>query len=647
MWIILQPMPDNKQLTYETFEVSVRRYDDQYLVHVLQSPNGETRETVAQELVDALAAVVDELADQREEMANSTRRTVQLQGLAFFKKVGTQLFDTLFSGEVRSCYDVSLNLVQRANSGLRIRLRIEPPELAVLPWELMFDRRSGSFLSLSKLTPIVRYIEMKQGQRPVVVQHPLRVLVILASPEELEPLDLDAEVARMQTALKGSIEAGLIEVDFLRNVEMPALIKYLREHEVHVLHYAGHGHFDAKYGEGFLLLEDANHHMVKVSGEKLGSLLRDVPSLRLVVLNACSTAADSESNPFSGVAMALVQAAIPSVVAMQMVISDQAALNFAQAFYESIATGFPVDAAVSEGRKAVDLVGMDMGAPEWSIPMLFSRMPTGDLFKFEGESPAPAAPPPAPIAGNPVASNPTPLIARERPTSAVPPKQTQLPAVQPSQPVPRAQAPADVLSRLMAKIPAAQVPSGNGQMIPVAAFEIDVWPITHADYLRYVNATGSVVPASWAQGYPSILADHPVTGVSWHEAAAYAAWVGKRLPTAAEWRLAAGCTDGRKYPWGNDADPRRCNSLEARQGRSTPVQLYQAGVSPFGVMDMAGNVWEWVIDEVLARGIGKKTNKRMLKGGSWDTPMSSAECHAFISLFPEERQLNIGFRCVR
>ena len=200
----------------------------------------------------------------------------------------------------------------------------------------------------------------------------------------------------------------------------------------------------------------------------------------------------------------------------------------------------------------------------------------------------------------------------------------------------------------MQEIAAGQFIFGAGEVRPASEFYIDTVPVTHEEFLRFVQATGARAPASWQRGkFPSEKSDHPVTGVSWHEAMAYATWAGKRLPTAPEWEKAARGTDGRRYPWGNDFDAKRCNTLENGLGGTTPVRQYPEGASPYGVLDLTGNVWEWTSDEIKARGLGRTATKRILKGGAWNVPQNSAECMDQISAMPEDQLEYVGFRCVR
>jgi formylglycine-generating enzyme required for sulfatase activity len=201
----------------------------------------------------------------------------------------------------------------------------------------------------------------------------------------------------------------------------------------------------------------------------------------------------------------------------------------------------------------------------------------------------------------------------------------------------------------------------------VADFYLDRWPITNAEYKKFVDATNHTVPnyqVSWCntQGYnwdpqtrtyPAGKADHPVVLITWADAMAYAAWSGKRLPTEAEWERAARGLSGRRYAWGDDFAADCCNCKEAGSQGTSPVGVFSpAGDTPEGVVDMVGNVWEWTnslfypfpYDPDDGRESRLAQGFRVLRGASWVNDASVANC---LSRLDGDFQFynNVGFRC--
>jgi formylglycine-generating enzyme required for sulfatase activity len=181
------------------------------------------------------------------------------------------------------------------------------------------------------------------------------------------------------------------------------------------------------------------------------------------------------------------------------------------------------------------------------------------------------------------------------------------------------------------------------QQVELPAYRMAKYPVTNGEYQRFIEATGHRTPDHWLSGgrYPPDLARHPVVFVSWHSAVAYAEWAGGRLPSEAEWEKAATGSDGRLYPWGNDFVAANCNTSESGSEGTRPVEAHPAGISPYGVMDMAGNVWEWTTTPY-------ETDEqwRVLKGGAWDYKgLKDARCAFRVYFKPDFRNSAVGFRC--
>lgn len=188
--------------------------------------------------------------------------------------------------------------------------------------------------------------------------------------------------------------------------------------------------------------------------------------------------------------------------------------------------------------------------------------------------------------------------------------------------------------------------------VAVGPFFMDVTEVTNQQYAEFLNATGQVAPTSWKDGvYPETEANYPVTGVTWYEAAEYAAWKGKRLPTEAEWEFAARGPEGRTYPWGDEWDPTLANAGGQLKGLR-PVG--QGGASPFGIYDMSGNAWEWTSSDARSYPGGKefpwsRLRLKIIRGGNWQSEPRSATTffRGFYGAAGEREYNGTSFRCVK
>ena len=300
-------------------------------------------------------------------------------------EVGKQLFRALFRGEVASLFHASLGRLQGRHQGLRIDIAIDPrrPELASLqklPWELLCRPETEDFLSLSRRTPVVRSLEAHRERRPAIPRPGrLRILAVAASPTDHPKLDLARERKNLEEAWEG--QEKNVEIVFLERGGLEEMRQALLTEPFHILHFMGHGEFEEESSQGVLLFERDDGTGQLFEGRRLAQLLHDFESLRLVLLNACHTAeavGTHGPNPFAGVASSLVMGGVPAVVAMNGPVSDLAAVAFSRILYQRLAAGDFIEAAVTEGRLAIQRA--EPGDGVWATPTLFLRSADGMLF---------------------------------------------------------------------------------------------------------------------------------------------------------------------------------------------------------------------------------------------------------------------------
>jgi formylglycine-generating enzyme required for sulfatase activity len=196
--------------------------------------------------------------------------------------------------------------------------------------------------------------------------------------------------------------------------------------------------------------------------------------------------------------------------------------------------------------------------------------------------------------------------------------------------------------------------------VDLPVYEIDRFEVSNADFAAFAEATGYITGAenagnkSWRDEFADGRESHPVTRVTWNDAAAYCEWLGKRLPTEAEWEKAARGEDGLSFPWGNDWDPAKANVKQTGLRDTVVVGSFGAGASPYGVEDLVGNVWEWTADWYQAYPGNTADDPyygeqcRVFRGGGWfDEEPQSTTFNRNCGVPDTTSSDELGFRCVR
>jgi len=411
------------RINYKEIDVKIERDGKRYEVSATSDCGGNVSEKFAAAELDFDFVLTDEPKETTDRhllpLSNLNKDNLSLittrpPSLMRAQDFGQLLFKVVFKGSVREALTLCLNQAKAENTQLRIRLNLtKAPELASLPWEFLFRVPQNTFFARS-YNSIVRYLELETPFAESLLEDPpLRILAVVSNPEGAPRLDVSGELEKLQDAIN-QVDDGRIVLEPLYKPTIKALRLRLHEHRAsdpyHVFHFIGHGVFDSSTNEGKLLFENEVGGVNQISAQSLGEILATHRSLRLAIINACEGARISHKDSYSGVAQTLLRSeAAPTVVAMQYVISDNAAKIFAKSFYEDLLKGSDVDTAVSLARMAISDTEQEQGRSnsiEWGTPVLYMRAKDSRLVDFPSVSTkeeikvVPATSPNAPLDGH-------------------------------------------------------------------------------------------------------------------------------------------------------------------------------------------------------------------------------------------------------
>jgi len=597
------------------------------------------------------------------------------------RTVGTTLFQAVFSGEVGSRFEVSLENCRKQGRALVVRLRFAgDPDLPRLPWEYLYDPRRRLHLAVSTETPILRYPELPEPSAPLRAPPPIRILAVTASPRGLASLAVKEEWREIEAALEPLIASGRIVLDHLEHATVRALAHHLRHQPFHVLHFVGHGEHNPSTGESVIILETEGGQPDPLPGSRLGALLHEGTlnlyppaaervGLKLVVLNACEAAYEPGTELLDSVARGLIHQGIPAVMAMQFPISDRAARRLSAQFYSALAAGEAVEGALTEARNALFVEGY---GTEWGTPVLYLRSDDGHLFEEAPSSVAPFLP----LAALP--ETPGGPSRAAVPPGRSPPFSRRLggwiaafllttgvawglwTVLEPG-PVlrsdPRCPPHADLPGLAFAYIEAGTFrmgsEDGNKDERPTRQVHI-----AHPFCIGKTEVTVGQWEAVMGKGEEGERgrereldsANLPKNGTSWEEAWRFTEELTERgggeiyrLPTDAEWEYAARAGTETAYSFGDDPEdlPRYGNCLgdQSASGvfeKRAPVASFKP--NPWGLFDVHGNVWEWVADAA--------DGGRIRRGGGYENKAENCRSTQWFVSRPDWRVATAGLRLV-
>ncbi len=290
-------------------------------------------------------------------------------------RYGGRLYGYLFGGgrELETFLDE--NKAYQNQVRLTISLHPEAAALWRLPWEYLHN--GDEFLCLSGRILLNRMPGELKRIETAISSPPLRILVVVASPDDQKELDVERELAVFQEALDPAIQTGKLQLDVLDDATLPSLQQAFLRGRYHVLHYIGHGAYSHKQHRGFLCFEDEIGDTDPITAYQLGPVLMGSEDLHIVVISACQSAQIGVLDAFDNVATGLLHANVPAVLALPNSLQDESAVELLHEFYNELAKGRIVDEALFQGRLVLHQLDQHRPANQrrfdWGVPALYSN----------------------------------------------------------------------------------------------------------------------------------------------------------------------------------------------------------------------------------------------------------------------------------
>ncbi|MBI1926685.1 CHAT domain-containing protein [Candidatus Poribacteria bacterium] len=304
-------------------------------------------------------------------------------------RLGEQLYKLLFPGALGERFDQVLG-GSRVGERIRIILNAHHGAIISLPWELMMHPTRGYLCRDGNISLIRTLGKTFRQTQHTLEAPPLKILMMVSSPEDQPSLDFEGEQDVVQNALEPLVRKGLVDVDYSEEGTLDALERELKAERYHVLHLSGHGGFGGETGKGYFAFEDDAGKTARANAGELLNALKGADSVKLVLLSGCVTS-KTDHAALSGMAQALCDGGVPLVIGFQLSVLDMVATHFIGHLYRRLSEGWELDHALTDSRIEVqrfvsghDGLAADAHAQvSWAMPTLYASSSLERIVDFD------------------------------------------------------------------------------------------------------------------------------------------------------------------------------------------------------------------------------------------------------------------------